>query len=246
MENAQPLTPAYEVGLVENLPFATVTNVHGQSETLHLDIYQPQIAPAGPLPVIFWFHGGAFRPGNDKRQIYVPMFARAFAERGIVGVAPDYRVRPEPPQDYPGTIQDAVSDGRQAVAWVTEHAAQYNIDPTRILLAGGSAGGMLVLNLVHTIADAIPGLVGVIDLWGTPGVTTRMFEHVNGNSPATFVVHGTADALVPYQNSQGFVAELAQAGIQNTFLTISDAPHTPLKHFDQMVEAIAKFLEEII
>lgn len=89
------------------------------------------------------------------------MFAKAFAARGFVGIAPDYRVRTAPDADPTGTIQDIVSDGRAALAWTGEHAAQYGIDPRRIVLAGGSAGGMLVLNLAHTAPGPLEGVLGI-------------------------------------------------------------------------------------
>jgi acetyl esterase/lipase len=215
-------------------------------ENLHLDIYPPTPAVSTPSPAILWFHGGGFRLGFDKRQRYIPLFAQAFAERGYVGIAPDYRARAEPDADVAGTIADAVADGRLALEWVHAHAAEYGIDPRQIVLAGGSAGGMLVLNLVHNADGPLPGVVAVLDLWGTPDGARRRFAAIRPDSPATFVVHGTADALVPYANSQTFCAELAQAGVRHTFLTLPDAPHTPLMHMEKIIEAVEAFLKEVV
>ncbi len=235
----------YETQRIDDIAFASVANASGETETLHLDIYQPVGAPEGLKPGILWFHGGGFRPGNDKRQVYIPKFAQAFAARGLVGIAPDYRVRPESDEDFDSIIADAVSDGRRAYDWVRAHGAEYGIDPQRLVLAGGSAGGMLVLNMVHMAPGPLPGLAGIIDLWGTPGGKWRFFQ-VRPDSPPTFIVHGTADQMVPYEYSQTLVAELAQAGVRHTLLALPGAPHTPLTHLEQMIEAIAAFLEEIL
>jgi acetyl esterase/lipase len=244
--SSRHLIPVYETGLVEDLVYTKPSSTGSTQGNLRLDIYHPINALAALRPAILWFHGGGFRPGNDKRQVYIPRFARAFAARGIVGIAPDYRVRPDPTPNPAAAVLDGVSDGRQALAWVIANAAEYRIDPQRIFLAGGSAGGMLVLNLVHTSPGPLAGLVGVIDLWGTPAGKWRSFERVNPGSPATLIVHGTADALVPYKNSLDFAAELKQAGISNTLIALPDAPHTPLSYMDQIIESITSFLEEII
>jgi acetyl esterase/lipase len=240
----------FETEIQEDLAFGTVTRSTGEPETLHLDVYQPAGDPAELRPAVLWFHGGGFRPGNDKRQRYIPLFARAFAARGFVGIAPDYRIRENPDSDLAGTIEDAVSDGRSALGWVQTHAADYRIDPHRVILAGGSAGGMLVTNLVHSsekhFASQLEGVCAVVDLWGTPAGTQRRFTQINPAAPATFIVHGTADALVPYQNSLTFASELQQAGIPHTFLTLPDAPHTPFMHFDQIVQAVSAFLSPLV
>lgn len=247
MENSTlGLPPAFEVTRMDNLAFAEVTNAAGKRETLRLDIYQPVGAPAGPRPAILWFHGGGFRPGNDKQQVYIPLFARAFAARGFVGIAPDYRVRADPAPDPAGTLADCVADGRQALAWVRVHSGAYGIDPQRIVLAGGSAGGMLVLNLAHTSPGPLEGVRGIIDLWGTPVEPWRRYGPVRLGSPPTFIVHGTADELVPYQNSQKLAAELEEAGVKHTLLTLPGAPHTPLMHSEKIIEALAEFLQAIL
>jgi acetyl esterase/lipase len=231
--------------IVEDVPFSQVVNSEGQEETLHLDLYLPPGESLAFHPAIIWFHGGGFRPGHDKRQIYIPRFASALAALGYAGIAPDYRVRADPTSEMRATVQDAVKDGRAAWNWVREHGPEHHIDPGRIALAGGSAGGMLVLNLVHDPSAPFDakkdGVFALLDLWGTPGGEARLFERVNTRSPATLIVHGTADALVPYAWSEHFSLELSEAGVENRLLTLADAPHTPLMHMDQIVAEAAQF-----
>lgn len=236
-----------DIRFVGDIAFADVINSDGKRERLLLDLYVPGLS-GGAYPAIVWFHGGGFAPGNDRRQIYIPMFAKAFAARGFIGIAPDYRVRAQPHADFAGTLADAVADGRQALAWVRMNAADYGWDGRRLVLAGGSAGGMLVLSMCHDRAQPIAsrrdGVQAIFDMWGTPAAQWRLFGPVQPGSPPTLLIHGTADALVPYANSVAFARELTDAGVPNRLLTLHDAPHTPLEHFDEIVAAMAAFLTE--
>jgi acetyl esterase/lipase len=176
------------------------------------------------------------------------MFAKAFAARGFAGVAPDYRLRSDRDTDTAGTVSDAVADGRKALAWVRAHAAEYGLDATRLILAGGSAGGMLVLNMCHDAGRPIDrqrdNVRAIFDMWGTPGGVLRLFAHPYAGSLPTLLIHGTADKLVPYQNSVRLARELSGLGVANRLLTLPDAPHTPLAHFEQIVAAMEAFLRE--
>ena len=243
------LSPMYSVDVNEDVFYGESRNVDGQLESLRLDVYSPVDDPRPLRPAILWFHGGGFRPGNDKRQIYVPMFARAFASRGYVCVAPDYRVRVDPRADLPGTVRDAVADGRMALDWVRENHAAYGIDPGMIALAGGSAGGMLVINLVHLgdqpVIGSRDGVFALLSMWGAPGIDRCLFRKVNPESPPTLIVHGTADQLVPYANALELASDLEAAGVEAHLLTLQGAPHTPVReHWDEIVEATARFLQQ--
>jgi len=242
------ITSQYEVETTSDIPFGEVTDERGQLETLLLDVYQPADGDQALRPAVLWFHGGGFRPPMNRRQNYIPRFAGAFACMGYVGIAPDYRVRVDPLKDKVGTVRDAVADARLALNWAREHSQAYRIDPQRIILAGGSAGGMVVLNLVHDPAKPLNGqthgIFAVLDLWGTPGPGFRLFQKVNPASPATLIVHGTADELVPYANSLAFRDELTQAGVDNLLLTLPGAPHTPLMHMQDIVAFAARFLHD--
>ncbi len=232
--------PVKETGDVE---FTRVVRSTGDPEMLRLDLYHPPTDYIGARPAILWFHGGGFQPGNDKRQRYIPQLARAFAVRGYVCIAPDYRVRTTPSDNWQETVSDAVADGRAALEWVLENCAAYNIDPQKILLAGGSAGAMLAINLAASLQGN--NVRAVLNLWGTPPPEIRLFDAPGEDFPPTFIVHGTADRLVPYELSMNFVSELAHAGVRHEFLTLPDAPHTPLDHLEQIIHAMANFLEEI-
>lgn len=102
-----------------------------------LDVYRPVGRP-GPLPVVFYVHGGAFQILSKDTHW---MMGLAFARHGYLVFNISYRLAPK--HRFPAAIDDTCA----AWLWVLEHLAQYGGDPTRIAVAGESAGGNLVTAL---------------------------------------------------------------------------------------------------
>lgn len=96
-----------------------------------LDVYAAANATA-PAPVIVFFYGGGWQFGDRAR---IAPLAETLAAQGFVVVVPDYRVFPE--VRFPGFIEDAAA----AIKWTQDNVARFGGDPTRIVLAGHSAGG---------------------------------------------------------------------------------------------------------
>lgn len=98
-----------------------------------LDLYRPVDAP-GPLPVVFYIHGGGFRVlSKDTHWV----FGLAYARRGYLVVNINYHLAPAHP--FPA----AVSDVSAAWQWLVENAARLGADLSRVVVAGESAGANL-------------------------------------------------------------------------------------------------------
>jgi acetyl esterase/lipase len=234
----------------EDIVFRTVTNHAGEREDLRLDVYTPEGDTRTDRRAILWIHGGGFRPGNDKRQSYIVRIATEFARRGYVGVSCDYRVREEPKSDLAGAFRDAAEDGRAALAWLRAHAEEYGVQADRVVVAGGSAGGMTAVTLsaleaVGGPSAGVPSIAALVNLWGSPSPEAYLAA-VDGRFPPTITVHGTADQLVPYENSVVLTALLERAGVRHELVTIEGAPHTPVAYMPAFAEAIARFLAEVL
>jgi len=243
------VTPVYShIERRQDVPFRAVTNHAGERIELRLDVTLPVGDSRHDRRAILWVHGGGFRPGNDKRQPYIVRLADEFARRGYVCFSCDYRVRESGADDYVGTVGDAVEDCRAALGWIAVQAADYGIDGARAALGGGSAGGMTAVNLCALEArdgrGGIPDLVALVNLWGSPAPAAFLTEPGVG-FPPTIIVHGTADALVPYEHSVALKERLERLGVRNELVSIPGAPHTPMAHLPAFSVDIARFVASV-
>lgn len=95
--------------------------------------WPPSDRETGPMPVVVFYHGGGWAIGDLDSHDHVAR-AHAIGARAIV-VSVDYRLAPEHP--FPAAIDDSWA----ALQWVGEHADELGGDPSRIAVAGDSAGG---------------------------------------------------------------------------------------------------------
>lgn len=117
-----------------------------------LDLYFPETGD-GPFPLVLHIHGGGFGMG-DKRDDHMDTYLKLL-DHGLAVGSIEYRLSGE------AIFPAAVLDCRQAVRFVRRHAADYSIDPERIGVLGGSAGGNLAAMLGMNIPDgAFPGEEG--------------------------------------------------------------------------------------
>lgn len=119
-----------------------------------LDVYRP-VHPSGhpsghparhhapPWPIVFYVHGGGFRIlSKDTHWI----MGLGFARRGYIVFNVSYRLAPK--HRYPAAIEDVCRSFR----WVMENASRFGGDPSRVVLAGESAGANLAASLAVTLA----------------------------------------------------------------------------------------------
>lgn len=245
------LHPIFDsVDIEKDIVFGEVVNFKGERESLTLDVYTPFGDTEINRPAILWIHGGGFRVGNDKTQGYIVEMAKRFARRGYVGVSINYRVRENPREDIEGTLSQALEDAMSGLNWLRDNGEKYNIDKHKIIVGGGSAGGMIAVILCYkdgTDAEKWDksGIIGLIDLWGSPDPSWRV-SMVDKNDPPTVIVHGTEDPLVPYINSELLKKELIRKKVKCMVIPIEGAGHTPAGHMDDFAVKIAGFLYQLL
>ena len=118
----------------ENADFRAVSYASNSASQVR-DIYLPENA-TGSDPVIVVVHGGGFKFGDQTMEIIRPVI-EAGQKNGYVVASVDYRKSGE------ATFPGALSDVKAAVRFLRANAAEYGIDPEKVVIWGESAGAYL-------------------------------------------------------------------------------------------------------
>lgn len=102
---------------------------------LSLRLYTPLAPATAPRGLVVYAHGGGFVVGDVEG--YDHLLRTLCHSSDCVVVAMDYRLAPEHP--FPAAVDDVCA----ALWWAAAHAAELGADPTRLAVAGDSAGGNL-------------------------------------------------------------------------------------------------------
>ena len=195
-------------------------------------------------PCMVAFFGGGWSSGTPERSIG---WARWAASHGMVGVAPDYRTR----ERYNSTPEDSVADARAAVRWIESHAAELGIDPRKLVVQGGSAGGHVgawtaipsqgpgkddpapeippaALILLNPVTDTKAGGYGGPKRFGgnaARALACSVPDQMPAKMPPTLVFHATGDTTVPYANSVSCRDNLVSRGNRCELVTFEGLGH---------------------
>jgi len=146
------------------------------STSLQLDIYQLRDLNTA-VPALIFIHGGSWSKG--ERSDYLP-YLLDYAQKGYVTVTVSYRLSGV--AHYPAAVEDVKS----AVQWIQAHSEAYMINPEKIALIGGSAGGHLAMMVAYddkntmgtACADSHNGSVqAVVNLYGPTDLSTDYARH---------------------------------------------------------------------
>ena len=188
---------------------------YGPEPHQRLDLYLRRSRPPG-CPVLVYFHGGGFFSGGRSREARL-MFDR-LVRHGWVCASADYRL------GRGGTFPGNLVDAKRAIAWVRAHANEWGVDPSTLVVAGGSAGGFLAAMCALTadepayqpeFEEADTTVVAAISLYGYYGPAPAR----RGNAPSPgdlarpdappfLVVHGSHDPMVAPQMARSTVLRL--------------------------------------
>lgn len=119
-------------------PVASHTIRWGEGVTDVVDLWLPE--GAGPHPVVVMVHGGCWQKSIADKNL-MDWMADGLRQQGWAVWNIEYRGVDEPGGGYPGTFLDAGA----ATDRLREHAAEYNLDLSRVTGIGHSAGGHLIL-----------------------------------------------------------------------------------------------------
>ena len=118
-----------------NIPFKYCGSV-----AVLCDLWLPEEIPAGGSPLIIFFHAGGWVYGEKAFSTICARWREELLGRGVAFASAGYRHRA-----YGGGMPTPPADAADAVRYFRKNAAEYGIDPEKILLCGHSAGGHLAL-----------------------------------------------------------------------------------------------------
>ncbi|RAK68392.1 alpha/beta hydrolase fold domain-containing protein [Hymenobacter edaphi] len=257
----RPIFP--QVTVTRAVSYGTATTVAGTTQNLLLDLYEPAGDTVRRRPLVIMAHEGAFATGNRDDQFMTAICTR-LAQLGYVTASIDYRLGffPFDSANIGRASIRASQDMRAAVRFFRRDAAttrQYRIHPAYIFAGGSSAGAFMALQLGYLDKPAeVPAYVdlaqlGTLEGNGNPGYSSQIAGVINlcgavgspawlepGNVPLCSV-HGTADAVVPYNIGRAFGQSFSPriygsgvlkpradvVGIANVLRTLRGAPHVP-------------------
>jgi acetyl esterase/lipase len=186
---------------------------------LYLTVYRSTLKePNKKTPAIIFFFGGGWNNGTVKQ--FEPQ-AKYFIQRGVTCILADYRVK----ERQNATPFESLQDAKSAIRFIRAEANELNIDPTKIIASGGSAGGHLAaatalvtdynetsdnlsiscipdaLALFNPVFDNGPGGYG----YERVGEAYKKFSplhNIKSGAPPTIVFLGEKDHLIPVETAK--------------------------------------------
>lgn len=224
-------------------PTRVVTYRRQGERELRLHIFEPAGWAKNDRRACFvTIHGGGWVNGEARRMY---PFAAHYAAKGMVGISIEYRLM-KPNSGV--TPFDCVADGRSAMRYIKSHAAELGIDPAKVAVSGGSAGGHVAAGTalfdgvnvpeddlkVSPAPAAMVLLFPVIDTskegYGNSKCGERWKEisplhQVRPGVPPTIVFHGTGDTTTPYKGAKGFEEAMLAAKNRCELVTHEGGKH---------------------
>ncbi len=204
---------------------------YGRSPRQSLDVYAPAGA-GGRSPVVVFFYGGSWSSGRRQDYSFV---ASALSSAGFVTVLPDYQLFPS--VRFPTFLDDCAL----ACTWVEKNIAEFGGDPSRVFIAGHSAGAYnaAMVTLDRRYLDAaggspnlIKGMAGLAGPYDFLPLDTRTTIDVFGEAPRLdqtqpvnlvrrglppfFLATGADDTLVLPRNTRALAQRLRAASVPAT------------------------------
>ncbi|XP_052128493.1 juvenile hormone esterase isoform X2 [Frankliniella occidentalis] len=170
-KNVSALDVVRFLGAVPALVRRAIKLTRQSEDCLHVNVFTTKVGGDGgsPLPVVVYFHGGAFVHGDNGVDVVGPQY---MMEHGVVLVTAKYRLGPlgflalgeagKPLRVGNVGLKDAAA----ALRWVHDNIARFGGDPAKVTVMGQSAGGALAHYL--TLMPSTKGLFHrVIAMSGT-------------------------------------------------------------------------------
>ena len=186
--------------------------------------------PSSPAPLLVWVHGGAWRFGTNQALrdtiLRTPtgeqpntqaLMRAAFQQAGWAVASINYRYSHQ--ALFPGALHDV----KEAVRFFRANAHEFGIDPQRIAVAGGSAGGHLSMMVAHTGDSAAGNSVLWDSAFGDSAFGDSVFEDSASTPEHEEYFEGRAASAYPSHSSQ-VAAAASFYGVSDLRTIFTDRP----------------------
>lgn len=167
-------------------------------EAFAYDFFPAAAEASSPAPLLVWVHGGAWRFGTNQALrdtiLSTPtgeqpntqaLMRAAFQQAGWAVASINYRYSHQ--ALFPGALHDV----KEAVRFFRANAHDFGIDPQRIAVAGGSAGGHLSMMVAHTGDSAAGDSVYGDSVFGDSTSAPEHEEYFEGRAASAYPSHSS-------------------------------------------------------
>ena len=127
------------------LPHVADLTLPGPDGEIPCRVFHPETGSDKPLPCVLYFHGGGWVIGDLNTHDHV---CRSLAKTsGCILLSVDYRLAPE--STFPASFDDCYA----AMDWISANGSELGMDPSRLAVAGDSAGGNLAASVALAARD---------------------------------------------------------------------------------------------
>ena len=196
-------------------------------DTLKLDVYSPiNLEKGTKLPTLLWMHSGGFSIGS-RDYIDDAQLCEAVTKFGYIGISISYRLLRKntetqfgcscPKEDKLETFKQATLDYLDAAAFVVENADFLQVDASKIIAGGSSAGAEGILNSVYMreyFTDSLKKYdkVKFAGVFSAAGALVNSNYITKANAVPSVLYHGTDDNLVPFASASHHLCDTKKPG----------------------------------
>lgn len=228
--------------------------------------YPEQMNPAEKYPALVFFFGGGWNSGSRAQFEHQ---ADYFTKRGLICFLVDYRTK----NQHKTSPYESVKDAKSAIRYLRTHAENFQLDPNKIVAAGGSAGAHLAaatalidgynentddqdispvpnaLILFNPVIDNGPGGYGYERI-GEEYKDFSPLHNIKADAPPTLFLLGTKDNLVPVLTAQYYQLVMEKVGSRCDLILYEDQQHgffnyPNFEYYQKTVQAADDFLQSL-
>ncbi len=209
---------------------------------LSMEVFYPKkLDSSKSYPAMVFFFGGGWQGGTTSQ---FKNHATYFSKRGLICFLVDYRTK----NKHNTTPFESLKDAKSAIRFIRKNASTFNINPTKIIASGGSAGGHLAaataviteynddrddlsfscipnaLVLFNPVIDNGPGGYGYERI-GAEYKSFSPLHNLKKGAPPTLLFLGTNDDLIPVETAKYYKTVMEKVGSRCELRLYEDEGH---------------------